>query len=299
MAFDWIGKSEDGETITLRKLHTAHFSYPAYFTAEWESANADLIRTAAVLDVETSGLKAENSSIIEIGIRTFLFNRVTGEILRLDRHYSSFQDPGTPLSEEVKKITGITDDMVQGKSIEWVRVDHLLESCQIIIAHNAAFDRPFVELHSKTSPSRIWGCSFKQIDWNGKGFPAQKLDLLSIFHGFFTDAHRALNDADALLFLLSKKDKESGAPYLLELLNRARKPSFQIYALASPFDSKDLLKARNYRWDSGARTWWKEIDSGDLATETEWLENHVYLGPFRGKTLEIPPTDHFKAKTLS
>ncbi len=299
MAFEWIGKSEDGETITLRRLHLSHFAFPAYFSPEWESAHADLIRTAAVLDVETSGLRVESSRIIEIGIRTFLFNRSTGEILRFHQEYSSFQDPGSPLSEEVKKITGITDEMVRGKSIDWARVDALLESSQIIIAHNAAFDRPFVDLHSKSSPTRIWGCSLKQIDWTGKGFPAQKLDLLSLFHGFFTDSHRALNDADALLFLLAKKDQDSGAPYLLELLGRAKKPSFQIHALSSPFDSKDLLKARSYRWDSNARTWWKEIEAEDLASETEWLENNVYLGPFRGKTLEIPATDHFKMKLPS
>jgi DNA polymerase-3 subunit epsilon len=296
VAFDWIGKSEDGETITLHRLRREHFSFPVEFSLEWQNANQDLIRTAAVLDVETSGLNVENSKIIEIGIRTFRFHRVTGEVVALGEEYSAFQDPGAPLSEEVKKITGITDDMVRGKIIDWTRVDGLLEGAQLVIAHNAGFDRPFVEIHSKVSPSRIWGCSLKQIDWTGKGFPSQKLDLLSIFHGFFTDSHRALNDADALLFLLSRKDRESGSPYLLELIQQARKPSFQIFALSSPFDSKDLLKARSYRWDGNARTWWKEIDPSELAAETEWLENHVYMGPFRGKTLEIPPTDHFKMK---
>ncbi len=297
MAFEWTGKSPDGETITLHRLRKDHFTLPAYVSPEWEDANRDLIRTAAILDVETSGLKLETSKIIEIGIRTFRFHRLTGEVLGITGEYSAFQDPGVPLSEEVKTITGITDEMVRGKSIDWARVDGMLEVSQLVIAHNAGFDRPFVEIHSSVSPGRIWGCSLKQIDWTGKGFPSQKLDLLSIFHGFFTDSHRALNDVDALLFLLSRKDRESGDPYLLELLQQAKKPSFQIFALSSPFDSKDLLKSRNYRWDSAARTWWKEIDPGELAAETEWLENHVYLGPFRGKTLEISPTDHFKMKT--
>lgn len=297
MAFEWNGLSEDGETITLRRLHPSHFSFAKYMSKEWELANADLIRTAAVLDVETSGLKIENSRIIEIGLRTFRFNRNTGELLRLDEEYCSFQDPGVPLSQEVTQITGITDEMVRGKAIDWSRVDQLLQGSQIIIAHNAGFDRPFIELHSGVSPDRIWGCSLKQVDWMGKGFPSQKLDLLSVFHGFFTTSHRALNDADALLHLLSKTDSTTGYPYLLELLNQAKKPTFQIFALSSPFDSKDLLKARSYRWDGNARTWWKEIDPKDLAAETEWLENHVYLGPFRGKTLEIPPTDHFKMKS--
>ena len=297
MAFQWIGKSQDGETITLRKLKESDFRFPRYFTPEWETSNQDIVRTGVILDVETSGLKFDQSKIIEIGIRKFLFNRETGEPLRLTESYSSFQDPGEPLSAEVKAITGITDEMVKDQRIDWSRVDSMLESSQIMIAHNAAFDRPFVDSQSKISSQKIWGCSLKQIDWSGKGFPSQKLDLLSAFHGFFTDAHRALNDADALLHLLSHSDSMKGSPYLLELLTEARKTTYHLMAIYAPFESKDLLKSRGYRWDNLGRTWWREITHTDLPLETEWLEEFVYSGSFRGKVIEIPPTEHFKGKS--
>lgn len=297
MAFRWIGKSVNGETITLHKLKEAHFRFPSYFNPDWESGNRDLIRHGLILDVETSGLKFEHSTIIEIGIRKFKFNKDSGEVLSLDEAYSEFQDPGTPLSEEVKSITGITDEMLRGREIDWKQVDSLIESSQILIAHNAAFDRPFVDAQSAASRSKIWGCSFKQIDWTGKGFPSQKLDILSIYHGFFTDAHRALNDADALLYLLSHSDSDLKSPYLLELISQARKTTYQIMALSAPFESKDLLKSRGYRWDNLGRTWWREVNQSDLTPETEWLEEFVYSGAFRGKVNEIPPTEHFKGKT--
>ncbi|MBU6154611.1 MAG: DNA polymerase III subunit epsilon [Bdellovibrionales bacterium] len=297
MAFQWIGKSEDGETITLRKLKESDFRFPRYPTPEWEAQNADLIRTGVILDVETSGLRIDQSKIIEIGIRSFQFNRETGEVLSLIDSYSSFQDPGEPLSAEVKAITGITDEMIKDHKIDWSRVDSILDSAQIIVAHNAAFDRPFVDSLSGVSRQKIWGCSFKQIDWSKKGFPSQKLDLLSIFHGFFTDAHRALNDVDALLHLLSHTDSTRGSPYLLELLTEARRTTYQLMALSAPFESKDLLKSRGYRWDNPGKTWWKEIPQTELSLETEWLEEYVYSGAFRGKVIEIPPTEHFKGKT--
>jgi DNA polymerase-3 subunit epsilon len=299
VAFHWIGKSEDGETITLRKLKKTDFRFPAYFTPEWESKHQDLVRTGVILDVETSGLRFDQAKIIELGLRPFRFNRETGEVLAVGQDYSSFQDPGEALSEEVKTITGITDEMVKGHSIQWAEVDAILDSAQIIVAHNAAFDRPFVDSLSKVSRQKIWGCSFKQIDWSSKGFPSQKLDILSIFHGFFTDAHRALNDVDALLHLLSHADTTRGSPYFLELLTEARKTTYQLMALSAPFESKDLLKSRGYRWDNPGRTWWKEIAHADLSLETEWLEEYVYSGAFRGKVIEIPPTEHFKGKTTA
>jgi DNA polymerase-3 subunit epsilon len=299
VAFQWIGKSEDGETITLRKLKETDFRFPRYFTPDWEAAHPDLTRTGVILDVETSGLKFDQSKIIEIGIRRFSFNRETGEPLCLLESYSSFQDPGEPLSAEVTAITGITDEMVRGQKIDWPRVDALLDRSQILIAHNAAFDRPFVDSLSKISSQKIWGCSLKQIDWGSKGFPSQKLDLLSVFHGFFTDAHRALNDADALLHLLTHPDPTRNSPYLLELLTEAKKTTYHLMALSAPFESKDLLKSRGYRWDNLGRTWWKELAHADLSPETEWLEEFVYSGAFRGKVTEIPPTEHFKGKTNS
>jgi len=186
--------------------------------------------------------------------------------------------------------------MVKNQSIDWNKVDALLEASHILIAHNASFDRPFIDQLSKISGQKIWGCSFKQVQWNDKGFPSQKLDILSIYHGFFTDAHRALNDADALLYLLSQTDLDRKSPYLLELITQAKKTTYQVMAISAPFESKDLLKSRAYRWDTIGRYWWKEIIQTELALETEWLEEFVYSGAFRGKVLEIPPTEHFKGK---
>jgi DNA polymerase-3 subunit epsilon len=297
VAFQWIGKTTDGETVVLKRLKQEHFKFPQYFDTQWETSNADLIRTGAVIDVETSGLNAEQSQIIEIGLRLFKFNRQTGEVLGLLEGYSAFQDPGQPLSDEIIRLTGITDEMVKGQSIDWERVDALLSSTQILIAHNAGFDRPFVDQLSTVSRSKIWGCSFKQINWNSKGFTSQKLDVLSIYHGFFTDAHRALNDSDALLHLLSFFDSDQKSPYLLELLHNARKVTVQVLAIGAPFESKDLLKSQGYRWDNANRYWWKEVDQAILLDETSWLEKSVYLGAFRGKMIEIAPTDHFKGKT--
>ncbi len=294
MAFRWIGKSNDGRTVTLRCLSDCKMPSPPYATTTWVKANSDIVRVGAVLDLETTGLSQSEDNIIEIGIRQFLFNKNTGEVLAQTKQYTSFQDPGKPISPEVQELTGITDEMVAGHSIDWSAVDDLLSECQLIIAHNARFDRPFVDRKSKISPEKIWACSMKQIAWSHKGFTSAKLELLNIYHGFFTDSHRALNDVDALLYLLSLDDAKEGKPYLLELITNARRLMTQVVATGAPFDSKDHLKSHGYSWDNVNRFWHKIVFKDDVPEEMKWLEEIVYCGPFGGLTRDIALVDGFK-----
>lgn len=293
MSFKWVGLSTDGNTVTLRKLNST-FPLPSYVTPEWMSANPHLVRTGIALDVETTGLDRTQDKIIEIGLQRFLFNCSNGDLLAVQDSFSSFQDPGMPLTEEIKTLTGIDDSMIQGKTIDWEKVGHLISDAQLIIAHNAGFDRPFIERSVEVSASKIWGCSFKQIDWRSKGYPTQKLEILGIYHGFFTDAHRALNDVHALLYLLSLPDQNTGKPYLNELLINARRPTVHVLASKAPFEAKNLLKSRGYSWDNAQRVWNKHSYKDELPQELSWLEEFVYAGRFEGSTREIPITDHFK-----
>lgn len=286
--------SPDGTEVLLKKLDIQ--SIPFITDAQHLEVGADDRRLGVTLDCETTGFSADSDQILEIGIRQFEFDRTTGKILSLKRFYSGFQDPGSPISEEIQQLTGITDAMVKGKAIDWTQVDSILEESHLIIAHNAPFDRPFVDKKSSISPKKVWGCSVKQIPWNEKGFTSSKLELLCIWNGFFTDSHRALADADALLFLLSLNDPESHQPHLRSLLDRARKPSSKIVASGSPFESKDRLKSRRYQWDAAQRAWIKTIDRDQVNSEIEWLETEVYHGAFRGSKTDIDPVDQFKSR---
>ena len=292
--FRWIGKSEDGETVTLHKFKGA-FNIPSYATPAWLSANTDSVRMGVVVDIETTGLDKKSDVVIEIGLRCFRFNRMTGDLLEAGESYSALQDPGRPLSEEIKGLTGLTDSDLNEKWIDWTKVDQLIGGASLVIAHNASFDRTFVDRSCKTSEKKIWACSLKQIDWGKKGFRGPKLDVLSIYHGFFTNSHRALTDADALLNLITLNDGSTGKTYLNELLINARRPVARVSADRAPFESKDLLKERGYGWDNSARVWQKTVFQDELPSETTWLESTVYNGNFAGRSEEIALVDNFKS----
>lgn len=293
--FRWIGKSEDGETVTLRKF-AGKFNCAPYATPEWLALNADKVRLGVVIDTETTGLNRKTDKVIEIGLRQFRFNRASGELLDVGAAYSGLQDPGVPLSDDVKRLTGLSDADLAGKSIDWAAVGRALSEANIVIAHNASFDRPFVDRGCDISATKIWGCSLKQVDWARKGYNVAKLEVLSIYHGFFANSHRALSDVDALLNLITMIDWTSRKPYLAELLGNARRPLTHVAATRAPFEAKDILKERGYHWDATAKVWNKMVFQEDLPAEVAWMEAAVYKGTFGGRTADIAIADNFKSE---
>jgi DNA polymerase-3 subunit epsilon len=295
-SFPWSGfaeLSDDGNTVLLRRFN-GQFPLPAYATEQWYNENKCRLRKGVSVDVETTGLDRKHDLVIELGLRRFDYDPITGDIVRIGESLTGLQDPGRPLNPEISRLTGLTDQDLKGQTIDWKRVDQLLSDVDVIVAHNASFDRPFFDRFAEQSRQKLWACSFRQVAWDEKGFASSKLELLCLFHGYFTAAHRALNDVDALVCLLSFKCKQSGQSYFQELLQRADRPYVKVVAASSPFESKDLLKARGYRWDPESRVWQRLILSSQLTEEVSWLESSVYRGTFRGITEEIPALDNFK-----
>jgi DNA polymerase-3 subunit epsilon len=62
------------------------------------------------------------------------------------------------------------------------------------------------------------------------------------------------------------------------LLQNARTPDIKVSALGSPFESKDLLKERGYRWQPDKKIWATTISKKRLDEEVSWLKQHVYGG---------------------
>jgi DNA polymerase-3 subunit epsilon len=62
-------------------------------------------------------------------------------------------------------------------------------------------------------------------------------------------------------------------------MHAAGQPSFKLHATGAPFEAKDRLKARGYRWDGEARVWFMRLGSDTLLqAELDWLKAEVYGG---------------------
>ncbi|MEN2990386.1 3'-5' exonuclease [Tistrella sp. BH-R2-4] len=245
------------------------------------------VRTGLILDVETTGLDPRTDAIIELGMIAFEYEP-GGTVFRVTGSFSAFQDPGRPIPPEITRLTGITDEMVAGQSIEPIEVAGFAEPASVVIAHNAGFDRRFVERVWDIFRMKAWACSQSGIDWSGEGVEGTKLGYLLAQAGLFHDGHRAAEDCRALLEVLARPLPVSGVTALGSLLAGARQASMRIRAEGSPFDMKDALKARGYRWNDGSdgqpKAWWRDVAEADVEAELTFLRLEIY----RRAELDIP-----------
>ena len=235
-----------------------------------------------VVDVETTGLDTARDRIIEFCGVPFEFEKESGRILGVGEAVTFLEDPGRAIPAEVTRLTGITNEMVAGKQIDEAAVGAMLADIGLVIAHNAAFDRPFVDRRLPAFKGKAWACSQREVPWKALGVSSGALEFLMMKRcGLFFDGHRADADCHAVLRLLQEPFDDGALP-MRTLLESARTPSFMVWALNSPFDKKDLLKQRRYRWSSGEggrpKAWYKTILAAEVEAEQAWLQAAVYGG---------------------
>jgi DNA polymerase-3 subunit epsilon len=244
---------------------------------------------AAVIDTETTGTDFARDKVIELAVVVFEYDRDTGEVGPVVGRYSAFEDPGFPIPPESTAIHHITDDMVRGQRFNELALQDCLRNVQLVIAHNAAFDRRFLEPRFPLFETMAFGCSQYDIPWNDVGVNSHKLEYLAYRAGFFYEGHRAEIDCLALLQVLAQPLGETGGTAFKTLLSNARQESLRIWANESPFETKDMLRARGYRWDPQERCWHKDLRAAGLPAELNWLKNAVYGG--REKTVNLDVQD--------
>jgi len=251
---------------------------------------------AAILDTETTGTNQALDRIIELGIVIVEYCPESGQVYRVLETYNELEDPEIPISPESTKIHGITDAMVQGKKIVDADVEQLMSDVSLVIAHNATFDRGFVETRLPFFQKKAWACSFAQIPWKTEGIGSASLEFLAYKCGFHFSGHRASVDCHALLEVLQSDLPQSGTKVFKMLLDKARSPDIKVWAINAPFDNKDKLKERAYRWDGDRKTWYRTLANEDLAEEVDWLRTEVYANrPFK---LEHEKMDAYNRFTI-
>ena len=232
-----------------------------------------------VVDTETTGLNPDQDAIIELGMVLFEYDPLTGEAFNVLGSFDELEDPGFPIPPDSSAVHGITDEMVAGKKINNNAVDKFLQDVTLVVAHNSKFDRVFLEKRFPIFESVPWGCTIAQIDWNDEGIGSAKLEYIAYQYGFFYDAHRAEVDCFALLEILQKRLPKSGELVLNSLLKALHQKSYTVYALGSPFETKDTLKAKGYRWDADKKCWHNTLTGDDaIKDEVVWLKSNIYGG---------------------
>lgn len=202
-----------------------------------------------VFDIETTGLTCGKDKITEIGAVKISGGEVVSR-------WSTFVNPEMPIPENIVKLTGITDEMVQDAPIIDNILGDFLEFCKgcVLVAHNAGFDTSFIKADALRcgfdydftvlDTVVLARCLYPELKNHRLDNLTKHLKILLENH------HRAVNDgkATADVFIKMLEDlKDKGISKLSELnthfdmrLASMRTKSYHIILLA-----KNLKGIRN------------------------------------------------------
>jgi DNA polymerase-3 subunit epsilon len=240
-----------------------------------------------IIDTETTGLEPSHNEIIEFGWTTVGYSPSEKRVSTIYEVGTMLQAPKDAISEEITSITGITNEMVAGKRFDESKIKEILTgNGKYVIAHNAAFDKGFIEHqfnHILVGNAVHWGCSLNDINWSERGYPSRSLEMLLLKEGFFYTAHRACNDTNATAFLL---DVIQGG--FEELIGNINTQYFTIYAVRAPFDVKDTLKANDFKWDADKRVWHITIAEAQKNEILNFLDSLYPNGAISAQIEKLP-----------
>ena len=245
------------------------------------------LRRGLFVDCETTGLSFERDRVIEVAMLPFIY-AVDGRIADVLHHeaLACLQDPGQPLDAEITHLTGLTDDDLRGQYIDIDAANARIARADLIVAHNARFDRPFLERALPMAPTRHWACSMREVPWTAHGLPSTALHCLACSYGVFArDRHRALADCEVGVWLLAQSLPGAGQRVMAALRARAARETVRLWAADARIEYKDELRARGYQWmpetrNGIRRAWWTEVEPDQADAEIAWLRSTVKVGLF-------------------
>ncbi|GAA4927503.1 DEDD exonuclease domain-containing protein [Streptomonospora halophila] len=163
--------------------------------------------TFVVVDLETTGTRADASGITEIGAVKVRGGEVLGE-------FSTLVNPGLPIPPFITLLTGITQAMVApAPAVESVIPGFLefagLERGSLLVAHNAPFDVGFLKAacaahgYDWPAPQVVDTVALARRLVTREEVPNHKLGTLAGYFGVADQpTHRALDDARATVGVL-------------------------------------------------------------------------------------------------
>lgn len=259
-------------------------------------------KIVAIVDTEATGLDPSSAKIIELSIQLVAVN-ANGEVIGHTAPVSWLEDPGEPLSEDVKRITRLHDEQLAGQVIDERLVISLLSRADLIVAHNAPYDAALIERRFPSLAGRAWACSMREIPWLYLGLDGRQMGYLLIQHSWHNlFAHRAEADVWALFHLLQCRgsiDRDTPRTHLQRLLEASARQTVRISAWHAPYAVKDRLKASGYTWCAKDKVWRREVAKADVSAELDALGRlgvrnpgqQVITAAERHRPLKRPPVN--------
>ena len=213
-----------------------------------------------ILDTETSGLDPAAHACLELG--AILFDVASRSVLA----QQSFLLPvDTNAAEAINRIPAAVTRLPQpwSEGLRWFQ--HLVEAADVLVAHNAAFDRQWFGRGALPPLERPWLCSMEDIRWPAdrqlRSRPSVR-DLALAYGVPVWAAHRALTDCIYLAEVFARCDD------LETLLKRGLEPRRLVRARVS-YEERHQAKEAGFRWNDPIKgAWTRRLSERECAELT-------------------------------
>ncbi len=203
--------------------------------------------TLLILDTETTGLEPASAQCIELG--AVLFHVPTRAVLsQVSFLMPALANPAQPINGIPAAVSRLPQPWQAGLA----HFQALLEACDAVLAHNAAFDAQWFGRDPLPSITKPWICSMDDIHWPAdrqlRAAPSVR-DLALAYGVPVWAAHRALTDCTYLVQVLERCSD------LEELLLAALEPRLLFRANLS-YAERHRAKEAGFRWNDPVRGAW-------------------------------------------
>lgn len=216
------------------------------------------MKTALILDLETTGLSPQTDRIVEFGL--ILYSLQHRSVIRAT---SAIVDSG--IGNAAEKLNHIPAELVAERGCgEYQMLETInawIDESDVALGHNVEdFDMLFLPPTTRARRPVVDTCH--DLDWP-HGAPGDGLVKLALAHGLgVATAHRALADVELLARLLTRV-AEMGVD-LEAFVRHGLRPKATYQALVS-YDDKDKAKALGFKWEAGTKRWLRRVARDDVA----------------------------------
>ena len=211
--------------------------------------------TLLILDTETTGLDPQRDRCLEVG--AILFNVSARSVLAQQSFLLPVDSNG---AEPINRIPAAGHGYsALTEALRWF--DELLAASDVLVAHNAAFDRQWFGRDHLPAVSHPWLCSMEDLRWPAerqlRSRPSVR-DLALAYGVPVWSAHRALTDCIYLAEVFARcDDLETMLLYGLE-------PRQLVRAKVS-YDERHLAREAGFRWNDPVKgAWTRRLSQRDI-----------------------------------
>ena len=216
-------------------------------TAQKVAAESETVRTLLIIDTETTGLDPQLDHCLEVGV--ILFDVPSRQVLA---QHSFLLPVEANAAEAINRIPAAATNLPQPWRPALIYLQSLLDAADVLVAHNAAFDRQWFGRGHLPATDKPWLCSMEEMRW-----PAERLlrsrpsvrDLALAYEIPVWAAHRALTDCIYLAEVFRRCDE------LEQLVERGLEPRQLMRAQVS-YDDRHLARDAGFRWNEPVKGAW-------------------------------------------